>query len=206
MISKDEYLRNPCRSVSIPYWKATRIAVPENMKIVHEDDFCTDMLRMYMDEPYFRLLHDLQAVDPIEVPTGYSLSEGTAEEFAAHIHACYGNGMTAEEVRGFAERKVYCPQLWIALRDNGTGRLVATGIGELDREIGEGVLEWIQVSEEHRGYGLGCYIVNELLWRMKDAAKFATVAGQCNNPSEPEKLYRKCGFTGDDVWHVMKRK
>ena len=41
---------------------------------------------------------------------------------------------------------------------------------------------------------------------MRDVTKFVTVAGQCNNPSEPEKLYRKCGFTGDDVWHVMKRK
>ena len=201
-----QYIKNPCRTSSIPYWKAVSISVPENMKILHQDDFKIQLLTEYADELYFRLMHDLKAVASVAVPEGYSLCQGTVEEFASHIHECYGNGMTAEEVRGFTERKVYCPQLWIALRDNSTGKIVATGIGELDREIGEGVLEWIQVSEEHRGRGLGFCIVSELLWRMRDIAKFATVSGQCNNPSNPEKLYRKCGFTGDDIWHVMKRK
>lgn len=206
MISKDEYLRNPCGSVSIPYWKAMRIAVPENMKIVHEEDFCADMLRMYIDEPYFRLLHDLQAVDPIEVPTGYSLSEGTAEEFAAHIQACYGNGLTPAEIQAYAEREVYCAELWLVLRNDETGEIVATGIGELDQKMGEGILEWVQVSKEYRGRGLGSCVVRELLWRMKGKAKFATVSGQCNNPTNPEALYRKCGFSGNDVWHVMRKR
>ena len=200
-----QYIENPCRASSIPYWKTVSISVPEDMKILHQDDFKTQLLTEYVDEPYFRLVHDLKAVAPVAVPEGYSLCQGTVEEYASHIRECYGNGMTAAEVRGFTERKVYCPQLWIALRDNCTGEIVATGIGELDREIGEGVLEWIQVSEEHRGRGLGYYIVCEMLWRMRDIAKFATVSGQCNNPSNPEKLYRKCGFIGNDIWHVMKR-
>ena len=37
-------------------------------------------------------------------------------------------------------------------------------------------------------------LVNELLLRMKPMARFATVSGQVNNLSSPEKLYRKCGF------------
>ena len=205
MITKEEYFRDPCRAASIPYWKAERIAVPEDMKILHEDDFRTEMLEQYADEPYFRLRHDLR-VEPVAVPKGYSLCQGTAEEFAAHIHECYGNGMTAAQVRSFAEREVYCPELWLALREDATGKIVATGIGELDREMGEGVLEWIQVSAEYRGRGLGSFIVKELLWRMKDKAKFATVSGQCHNPTNPEALYRKCGFTGKDVWHVMKKR
>lgn len=205
MTSKDEYLRDPCRAASTPYWKAVRIAVPENMKILHEDDFCIEMLEQYIDEPYFRLRHDLQAVEPVTVLDGYSLCQGTAEEFAAHIHQCYGNGMTSVEVHSFTEREVYCTELWLALRDDESGKIVATGIGELDQEMGEGILEWIQVSADHRGCGLGSYIVRELLWRMKDKAKFATVSGQCNNPTNPEAMYRKCGFTGDDVWHVLRK-
>ena len=201
-----QYIENPCRTSSIPYWKAVSISVPENMKILHQDEFNAQLLTAYVDEPYFRLMHDLKSVALVAVPEGYLLCQGTVAEYASHIHECYGSTMTAEEVRGFTERKVFCPQLWIVLRDNSTGEIVATGIGELDREIGEGVLEWIQVSKEHRGRGLGCYIVRELLWRMRDIAKFATVSGQCNNPSNPEKLYRKCGFIGDDIWHVMKRK
>lgn len=67
-------------------------------------------------------------------------------------------------------------------------------------------MEWIQVSEHHRRFGLGSYLVCELLWRMKDIARFATVSGQCNNPANPEGLYRKCGFTGNDVWHILRKK
>lgn len=95
----------------------------------------------------------------------------------------------------------------ILRRCNQTDEVVATGIAELDKEIGEDVvLEWIQVSEQHRGYGLGKYVVSELLWRMKENAKFATVSGQCNNLTNPEAMYRKCGFSGSDVWHVLKRR
>ena len=203
---KAQYINDPCGTSSIPYWKAICISVPENMQILHDRDFGTEMLKQYTDEPYFRLIHNLDSVEPVAVPVGYSLRQGTAEEFAAHIEECYGNGMTAGKVRSFAERHVYCKQLWIALCQKATGEIVATGIGELDREIGEGVLEWIQVSKEHRGKGLGRYMVRELLWRMKAVASFATVSGRCENPLDPETLYRKCGFVGNDIWHVMKRK
>lgn len=37
-------------------------------------------------------------------------------------------------------------------------------------------------------------------------AKFATVSGQSNNPTNPEVLYRKCCFTGSDVWHVLRKR
>lgn len=206
VISKEEYLRDPCRAASIPYWKALRIAVPENVKILHEDDFDAEILEQYIDEPYFRLKHDLKAVEPVTVPEGYSLRQGTAEEFAAHIHQCYGNGMTPAEVLSFTEREVYCPELWLALQDDETGRIVATGIGELDRKMGEGVLEWVQVSGEYRGCGLGSFLVRELLRRMKGKAEFATVSGQCNNPANPEAMYRKCGFAGNDMWHILRKR
>lgn len=202
---KDRYLSDPCRAASVPYWKAVSITVPENMRILHEDDFCAEMLEQYADEPYFRLMHDLQA-EPAAVPQGYSLCRGTAEEFATHIQECYGNGMTAAEVRSFTGREVYCPELWAALRDDKTGKIVASGIGELDPQTGEGILEWIQVSAEYRGRGLGSCIVRELLWRMKGKARFATVSGQCSNPTNPEALYRKCGFAGNDVWHVLRKR
>jgi GNAT superfamily N-acetyltransferase len=69
--------------------------------------------------------------------------------------------------------------------------------------MGEGILEWIQVSEGYRRRGLGSFLVKELLWRMQGKVKFATVSGQCDSPSCPERLYRSCGFTGQDVWHVL---
>ena len=93
--------------------------------------------------------------------------------------------------------------MWLAVKDDRTGRIAASGIGELDSEIGEGVLEWIQVSGYCRGLGIGSCVVQELLLRMKRRAKFATVSGQCNNSTNPEALYRKSGFVGNDIWHIL---
>lgn len=76
----------------------------------------------------------------------------------------------------------------------------------MDTEIGEGILEWIQVSEKYRGKGIGKFIVNELLQRMNGMASFVTVSGQVNNSTNPEALYRKCGFEGNDIWHIMYKK
>lgn len=180
--------------------------MPENMRIVHHEDFCVSLLEEFADEPYFRLMHDLQNVTPAVIPDGFTLCTVPLAAFAAHMNSCYREiRVTAEELSGYTTRKVYCPALWIAIKDKRTDKIAATGIAELDREMGEGILEWIQVSEAYRGRGLGCCIVRELLWRMKDTAKFVTVSGQCNNPWKPEKLYRKCGFAGDDVWHILTR-
>ena len=35
MISIEEYKQNPCEALSIPYWKATDIIIPDNVKIIH---------------------------------------------------------------------------------------------------------------------------------------------------------------------------
>ncbi|MDE6385898.1 MAG: GNAT family N-acetyltransferase [Eubacterium sp.] len=205
MITKENYLENPCRASSIPYWKAKNVSVPDSMKILHNEDFTPEFLQWYTDEQYFRLIHNLQNLDPAKIPNGYSVCKASIKDFAEHINKCYnGNCISVSELKKYTFRAVYKPDLWLAVIDNSTGKIAASGIAEFDSEIGEGMLEWIQVSEEYRGRNLGTFIVNELLRRMKDMADFATVSGKCNNPSNPEALYRKCGFSGTDVWHILK--
>lgn len=207
MITKEQYLADPCRAASIPYWKAMSISIPEHMKILHDEDFRAQMLERYTDDPYFRLKHDLGDLKPVVIPEGFSLCAASPAEFAYHIGQCYdGIGVSEGELWSYTARAAYSPDLWLAVKDEQTGEIAATGIGELDREMGEGVLEWIQVSEGYRGRGLGRYIVSELLWRMKGTANFATVSGQCHAPTNPEALYRKCGFTGNDVWHILRER
>lgn len=46
-------------------------------------------------------------------------------------------------------------------------------------------------------------IVNTPLSKARDTARFATVSGKTNDPSDPERLYRKCGFAGSDIWHIL---
>ncbi|MGN1000059.1 MAG: GNAT family N-acetyltransferase [Faecousia sp.] len=206
-MSPEEYLMNPCRMASIPYWKAKSISIPDGMKILHHKEWNETEYAQYIDEPYFRLRHNLKDLSVPVPPQGYSIRKAAVCEFAAHISSCHdGIGITEAELHDYTQRRVYNANFWLAVKDDQTGKIIATAIGELDAELGEGVLEWIQVSGSHRGQGLGCYLVCELLWRMKDVADFATVSGQCRNPTNPEGLYRKCDFTGSDVWHILRKR
>jgi GNAT superfamily N-acetyltransferase len=206
MVTKEQYLADPCAAASIPYWKARAIAVPDGMKILYGSEYDPAAFPAYWDEPYFRLIHTLEDLTQPTLPQGYSLGKPNYSEYAAHINSCYDRiGVTESELQANTLRPVYDPSLWLAIRENHTGAIVATGIAELDREIREGALEWIQVSPSHRGRGLGRYLVSELLWRLKPNADFVTVSGQCGNPTHPEALYRKCGFTGDHVWHILRK-
>lgn len=204
MITKEQYLTDPCAAAPIPYWKVKSIPIPEGMLILHHTEFDAGNYQQYADEPYFRLSHDLQDLSALVLPEGFSLCDASPGDFAMHINKCYhGIGISEAALRGYVDRPVYHGALWLAVKADRTGEIAATGIAEVDREIGEGALEWIQVSKEYRGRGLGSFVVSELLWRMKDIARFATVSGQCNNPTNPEALYRKCGFAGNDVWHTL---
>lgn len=41
---------------------------------------------------------------------------------------------------------------------------------------------------------------------MISKASFVTLSGQVNNSTNPEALYRNCGFEGNDIWHIMHKK
>ena len=58
--SLDEYLLDPCRASSLPYWKAKSISIPDHMKIVHHENFDPNAWTDFCDDTYFRLRHDLQ--------------------------------------------------------------------------------------------------------------------------------------------------
>lgn len=206
-MTMSEYKKNPCSASSLPYWKTKEIVVPDNMMILHDKDFDAELLKQYSDECYFRLIHNFENLKPKNIPEGYSLCKMDISGFADHINECYeGMCISEKELQQYAKRKVYDSRLWLAVRDNGTGKIAASGIAELDKNIGEGILEWIQVSKAYRQKGLGTFIVNELLFRMKTVADFATVSGRCSNAANPESLYRKCGFTGNDIWHILKKR
>ena len=113
--------------------------------------------------------------------------------------------MTVEELRSYMNHPVYVPKLWIAVRELENGTIAASGIAEYDRRIGEGILEWIQVSPEYRRRGLGKYIVKELLYRMKGKADFVTVSGKVKNKTNPLALYEHCGFSEKVIWHVLSK-
>lgn len=209
MLKKEEYLKSPCSASSLPFWKARNLSVPDNMLILHNSEFSEEYLENYIDERYFRLLNDMKIFSKSPVP-GFSAATAAESDFkimADIINRSYDDiKITPERLFELTETPVYAQNLWVLIKDTESGETAACGIADFDEEIGELVLEWIQVLPEYRGRGLGKMLVNELLCRMDGKAKFATVSGKADGSSNPEALYRKCGFAGDDIWHILRRK
>jgi GNAT superfamily N-acetyltransferase len=178
------------------------------MLILREDFFHPSLLAEYADEPYFKLIHRMNGLQKPELPAGFRPIDAGAEAFSRHIRECYGGGPDASEAE-FA--RLFSPEnaaLRVALADEKTGKIAASGIADFDAAIREGTLEWIQVSPEYRRAGLGFYTVRELLWRLASAenARFVTVSGRLNSGSNPLVLYKKCGFGDEVIWHILTKK
>lgn len=209
MISLETYLRNPCASLSVPYWKAKKITIPDSMKILHEKEFSENLLEDYNEELYFRLFHPMEDLDEAKV-TGYEIVTALTADIdtiVSVINKSYEDlQVGAEQIQSYTQTPVYHPDLWILVKESATGNCVGCGIADFDPEAEELILEWIQVLPQYRGKNIGTAIVKELLWRGREYAKFATVSGKVENKTKPEVLYRKCGFIGNDVWHVLRKK
>ena len=209
MITLTEYLNNPCGTLSIPYWKAKRITIPPDMKILHGRDFSSDILSDYTDEVYFRLYHNLKDIPEI-VTDDFEITTATRKDIKAIVQIINDSytdiSVNKELIKSYTKTPVYNENLWIMVKEKATGKCVGCGLADYDTEVKELILEWIQVLPEYRGKKIGQLIVNELLFRMKDVADFATVSGKVDNKTNPETLYRKCGFVGNDVWHILHKK
>lgn len=203
-MTREEYLKDPCGASSLPLWKTNTVRIPQNVLIVRDDQF-TGVPEGYSDERYFKLAHRMEGLRPLPVPDGFTLVTPSAQALSRHVASCYEEErISPEELMEREKSPYYREKLRIALAD-AEGNIAASGIAELDSEAGEGVLEWIQVSPGYRRRGLGRFIVNELLLRLKGEAEFATVSGKENSPDEPLRLYLACGFGEKVTWHVMTR-
>ena len=203
----EEYLRNPCAASSLPWWKSQAVAVPEGMRIFHDTDPRPRSDPFWRDEPYFRLLHSLRSVPSFSPPEGYALGGLSLPEAAAHVRLCYQDpSFREEELLSSLCGAVFAPDLALALRETGSGQIAASAVATADPESGEASIEWVQVSPGARRKGLGRAIVAALLRALRGRADFATVSGRILAPERPERLYRACGFTGRDVWHVCTKR
>ncbi|MEG2634077.1 MAG: AAA family ATPase [Oscillospiraceae bacterium] len=202
------YLDNPCGTLSIPYWKNKNINLPDNMKVAHDEFFDKDDLKNYLESKFFRLSYRYndKCVARLLLDN-FSVYNTDSEVLAQHINQCYDDiQVTVEQIEDYANHPVFDPYLRIAIIDNHTGEIAATGIAEIDRDCKEGILEWVQVTPKYRRKHFGEYVVCELLKRMRGKVDFVTVSGDCDNQTSPELLYRKCGFRGNDIWHILRKK
>lgn len=206
MILVEDYLKNPCGTLSIPYWKHQSIVLPNNMKIVHQSKYRKSDYLEYKDETYFRLFHSLNDIENFGLD-GYEIETVAWDVIPCLvdiINQSYSDmSVTYEQLIGYTQTTVYDSSLWILVREKKSDSIVGSGIADLDKELQEGIIEWVQVLPDYRGRKIGRLIVNELLRRMSKQAKFATVSGKVADVTKPQLLYRRCGFVGDDIWHIL---
>ncbi|MBQ7669895.1 MAG: GNAT family N-acetyltransferase [Clostridia bacterium] len=205
----DIYLADPVISSSLPFWKTETVTIPDFLKIVRDNEYRQNRNKYaaYSDEPYFKLIHRMQDLQKPILSNRFSIENISIADFSRHIGECYVDGGISEaDLTEYINHPVYDSALWLAVKDSLTEKTVATGIAELDTRIGEGILEWIQVSPKYRRMGLGEFVVNELLYRMKGKADFVTVSGKVNNKTNPLALYEHCGFSEIVIWHVLTKK
>lgn len=55
-------------------------------------------------------------------------------------------------------------------------------------------LSVLPVLPEYRGKGITSALICKALKIIKQSAEFATVSDECDNSTNPEGVYRKCGF------------
>ncbi len=204
-IDIDTYLKNPCGTLSVPYWKYESMMVPDSIKIIHARDWNNQHSNV---ERFFRMRHNLYNLPAIDFDFDTIDMDFQTRGLAEMITASYVHeniSVTEEDILSWKEHKTFREDLCVYINVEG-GIMAASGIAEYDETCKEGILEWIQVLPDYRGQGLGTKIVTVLLNRLKKmGAEFVTVSGNLDNETSPLQLYRKCGFTGDDIWYICKK-
>ncbi|MDE6660815.1 MAG: GNAT family N-acetyltransferase [Anaeroplasmataceae bacterium] len=201
-ISLKEYLKNPCGTLSIPYWKNKVISIPNSIEILHQNEF-HHQYKEY--QRYFRLLHPLKDLKPIM--NGIE-TISISEELLNLLNVCFKKEnieLSFKDLYNMQSHPTFQQTLWVGIRKEGM--LIACGIAEYDEECREGTIEWICVLSKFQKEGYGTKIISCLLQRLKElGALFATVSGRVDNVSNPEKFYRSCGFIGSDIWYICNKK
>lgn len=197
-------LNNPCGLLSIPYWKYKIVKIPSNIEIIHIDNFHNQYNKF---QRYFRICHRLTNINVVCNKVCLINLKYDKDQLINMMNECYNHEsiiVNENDINTWLNHPTFNNSLWVKIEvDN---KIIASGIAEYDADLKEGIIEWIQVLPEYRNKGYGQDIVNYLLKQLKGLdANFVTVSGSLDNKTNPEKLYRKCGFTGNDVWCICQK-
>ena len=116
----EKYLKNPCETLSIPYWKIKNISTPPNMLIIHQKEFSKHDYSGYIDEPYFRLYHSLEQIKETTYDE-FIIKTALREDiplFVDIINRSYPDlTVSYEQLVGYTETNVYDSNLWVLVID-----------------------------------------------------------------------------------------
>ena len=117
-MEKEVYLVNPCKTSSLPFWKTNQISIPENMKIVLEENLHSVNVQKYIDEKYFKLVHRMNDIEKPVLSNRYEVRVCAVSEYAKHITVCYDDiGISVEDLEEYQSHAVYDSNLCIAVKE-----------------------------------------------------------------------------------------
>ncbi len=163
-------------------------------------------------QPYFRLLQDHTQLPQMSLPDGFCFEQIRLDVEQERLLAMIAHSESDfrpanDRVERWQQQPVFEPELWFWVKDTRIGMPVGAAIGIIDPTVGEAVLEWVQVIPAYQKRGLGRALVNELLRRSAQRARFTTVTGAFPfyERSDPGAFFRESGFAGNDVWWLLAR-
>ncbi|MDW7662751.1 MAG: GNAT family N-acetyltransferase [Bacillota bacterium] len=161
-------------------------------------------------KPFFRIKHECNEIGDYCLDERFTIMNVDTtvdlEKVSDLIGKCYEDiHPSVDTISQWTEYDVFEEDLWIWIIEKETNSPIALGIAELDYSVPEGSLEWIQVLPGYQGKGLGKILVLELLKRMHGKVDCVTVSGEVDNETNPERLYKSCGFSGDDIWWLLRK-
>ena len=135
-----EYLQNPCGTLSIPYWKAKTLAIPDSMRIIH----CSNWNGQYGNfQRFFRIKHYLNDLSPIDYDYDTLSIDYQATQLCEMINESYKHEnivVSEQDILQWKQHKTFREELCVYMNaDNG--KMAASGIAEFDEVCREDLKE-----------------------------------------------------------------
>lgn len=200
MTSLEQYLKDPCGSSALPYWKQKNIIIPENILVTKDSINQSDYKKV---EEFFKLIYDFNLPKIDKNYQVQKIEKNDFNELMLMINESYvheGISINTDDLINMTNLTVYDESLWLKILKNG--KIIASCISNFDDESKEGSIEWLQVLPKYRHKGYGKMLLLETLRIMEKKAIFVTVSGNLHNVTNPINLYKSCGFVGDVVWKI----
>jgi len=123
------------------------------------------------------------------------------EAAADFINKCYNiDSYTAKKVKAFTLDIAFDPELWVWIKQEASNEKAALAIGDFYTPIKEGSLDWVQVSPDFRGQGIGELLVYTLVKRIESKEGTIRVTGMA------DAFYERCGFEKASKWYIFDKK
>lgn len=227
MILMEKYLKDPINTLAIPLWKHNTTAIRQDMMYILDENYNEVLYRDYADTLYLRLKHDLLHLSLSKIPNHYCFSSYKDSDGVIIYNVlkeCYNTFIEYDKIENLIKDETFNDLLCVFLYNDkilNTDNVIQLRklnsekernykplglvIAQFDQKTKEASIEYLCVAEKHRGKGLGTLLVQEVLLRISNIADFATVTFAKEGNDHLEKIFRKAGFEGNALWHMLRK-